>query len=877
MAEAVRVLIRCRPLNSREKADGRKQVVELDMKSGSVSIKNPASEDPPKTFTFDQVFDNSATQADVYEYGGKPVVNCVLEGFNGTMFAYGQTGTGKTHSMQGKPKDPVLKGLIPRSFEHVFGTIGEAPEEKQYLVRVQYLEIYNEEVRDLLGGDHNVALELKEHPDKGVYVKDLSAFVVKSVQEMDQYMETGNGKRSVGFTQMNADSSRSHSIFTVTVEMSEPSPDGGEPLIRVGKLNLVDLAGSERSNKTGATGDRLKEGIKINLSLTALGNVISALVDGKSKHVPYRDSKLTRLLQDSLGGNTKTTMVAMLGPADYNYDETLSTLRYANRAKNIKNKPKINEDPKDALLRQFQAEIEALKQQLLAAQNGAPMDPAVLQQLMNAGAPAAPGAAPPALPAPAAVPAAAPAADGSVAPAAPSGGGEIVREVIVEKVVHVPVEGGGGDVSNMSEEMMKNMEAKLEEERKKILAEKEMLEEDREEKIRNLEKRESQLRREREKRHVLATRLKQLQEKLLVGGENILEKAEQAEQQLSVAHSELEERRRQQEALEKKLDEELEEKALAEEKFSSLQEEVEMKTKRMKRLALKCKSQKTEIRDLQEEFEREREDLLDTIRELTKELKFQQKIQDHFIPPTEVNKIKRRAKWSEESDDWIIAKVQFAGNNVRRPVSAAGERSEKDNPSNGHEGKKKRGRQLSARHAPTSLSASGEVKLSNSEKDGQGPVILVDRPPKAPPRSVLKLELEMPKRTTINLDAKEKKRGSSKSPQPSPTTSMEMTGGLLTYGGKDESRLRGPSPTASFDASTTSSQAEGAQSKRGKSSKRKEKKKRNEAALQSIMGVDNGLGGFSGLGDLLRELDDGGKEEDNFPKARGLVGERYVN
>lgn len=186
--------------------------------------------------------------------------------------------------------------------------------------------------------------------------------------EIDHVLQTGKKNRSVGATLMNATSSRSHAIFTVVVE----SADGGK--IRVGKLNLVDLAGSERQTKTGATGDRLKEATKINLSLTALGNVISSLVDGNSTHIPYRDSKLTRLLQNSLGGNAKTVMCANCGPADYNFDETLSTLRYANRAKNIKNKPKINEDPKDAMMREYQDEIRRLKDQLEATQRGVFID-----------------------------------------------------------------------------------------------------------------------------------------------------------------------------------------------------------------------------------------------------------------------------------------------------------------------------------------------------------------------------------------------------------------------------------------------------------------------------------------------------------------------
>lgn len=195
------------------------------------------------------------------------------------------------------------------------------------------------------------------------YVKDLTTIVVKSAAEMDSVLMAGKKNRMTGATLMNQQSSRSHAVFTITVETSEMGEDG-ETHIRVGKLNLVDLAGSERQSKTGATGQRLKEATKINLSLTALGNVISSLVDSKSTHVPYRDSKLTRLLQDSLGGNTKTVMIANCGPADYNYDETLSTLRYADRAKQIKNKPRINEDPKDAMLREFQDEIARLRARL---------------------------------------------------------------------------------------------------------------------------------------------------------------------------------------------------------------------------------------------------------------------------------------------------------------------------------------------------------------------------------------------------------------------------------------------------------------------------------------------------------------------------------
>lgn len=261
--------------------------------------------------------------------------------------------------MQGVNSPATQRGIIPRAFEHIFEAISTT-EKSKFLVHASYLEIYNEDIHDLLGQDTKKKLDLKEQPDSGVYVSGLSMRPVHNVRECETVMEQGWKNRAVGSTLMNADSSRSHSIFTVYLESIETdySTDNN---IKKGKLNLVDLAGSERQAKTGATGDRLKEATKINLSLSALGNVISALVDGKSKHIPYRDSKLTRLLQDSLGGNTKTLMVACLSPADNNYDETLSTLRYANRAKNIKNKPKVNEDPKDALLREYQDEINRLK------------------------------------------------------------------------------------------------------------------------------------------------------------------------------------------------------------------------------------------------------------------------------------------------------------------------------------------------------------------------------------------------------------------------------------------------------------------------------------------------------------------------------------
>ncbi|XP_075229690.1 osmotic avoidance abnormal protein 3-like [Lycorma delicatula] len=365
MAECVQVIVRCRPMNSREIALKCKNVVLMDSERCTCSLINPNDcSAPPKSFTFDGVYYISSTTEQIYNEIAYPLIEGVLEGYNSTVFAYGQTGCGKSFSMQGVQEPASQRGIIPRAFEHIFEAISLV-ENVKYLVLASFLEIYNEEIRDLLGNDNKKKLELKENADRGVYVSDLSHHAVSSVSECQELMERGWGNRSTGATLMNADSSRSHSIFSISIEMMPFSDElDTNCSIRRGKLSLVDLAGSERQAKTGATGERLKEATKINLSLSALGNVISALVDGKAKHIPYRDSKLTRLLQDSLGGNTKTLMVACLSPADNNYDETLSTLRYANRAKNIQNQPHINEDPKDTMLREYQDEIKKLKAML---------------------------------------------------------------------------------------------------------------------------------------------------------------------------------------------------------------------------------------------------------------------------------------------------------------------------------------------------------------------------------------------------------------------------------------------------------------------------------------------------------------------------------
>ena len=297
-----------------------------------------------------------------------------LIGYNACVFAYGQTGSGKTYTMMGNSNDPDNQGLVPRICKSLFSRMKVGQEEGTgYKTEVSYLEIYNERVRDLLG-PQNVghALRVREHRVHGPYVENLSQHPVIDFKEIHSCMSKGNQERTTASTNMNDTSSRSHAIFTITFVQAGFS--NNMPSETVSKIHLVDLAGSERANSTGATGQRLKEGAHINKSLVTLGSVISSLAEmanpmgSKKFYIPYRDSTLTWLLKDSLGGNSKTIMIAAISPADVNYSETLSTLRYANRAKNIINKPTINEDPNVRLIRELRDEISSL-QAMLATGN----------------------------------------------------------------------------------------------------------------------------------------------------------------------------------------------------------------------------------------------------------------------------------------------------------------------------------------------------------------------------------------------------------------------------------------------------------------------------------------------------------------------------
>lgn len=352
-ANTIKVVARFRPQNKIELAAGSEQIVEFSS-DDTCSI---SSKEASGAFTFDRVFKVGTPQQDVFDYSIRSTVDDVLGGYNGTVFAYGQTGSGKTYTMMGADiENDDQKGIIPRIVEQIFSSILRSDGSIEFTVKVSYMEIYMERIRDLLV-PQNDNLPIHEDKQRGVYVKGLGEFYVGSVDEVYQVLERGGNARAVAATNMNQESSRSHSIFVI--EVAQKNVESGAA--RSGRLFLVDLAGSEKVGKTGASGQTLEEAKKINKSLSALGMVINALSDGKSTHVPYRDSKLTRILQESLGGNSRTTLIINCSPSAYNDAETVSTLRFGERAKTIKQKAKINEELSPAqlkaLLRKAQGQV----------------------------------------------------------------------------------------------------------------------------------------------------------------------------------------------------------------------------------------------------------------------------------------------------------------------------------------------------------------------------------------------------------------------------------------------------------------------------------------------------------------------------------------
>ncbi|KAF2458606.1 kinesin [Lineolata rhizophorae] len=349
----IKVVARFRPQNKVETASGGEPIVEFQSEDTCYISSKEAS----GSFTFDRVFQMDSAQHDVFDFSIRSTVDDILNGYNGTVFAYGQTGAGKSYTMMGSDIDDDMgKGIIPRIVEQIFASILASPGNIEYTVRVSYMEIYMERIRDLLA-PQNDNLPVHEEKNRGVYVKGLLEIYVSSVQEVYEVMRRGGMARAVAATNMNQESSRSHSIFVITVTQKNVETGSAKS----GQLFLVDLAGSEKVGKTGASGQTLEEAKKINKSLSALGMVINSLTDGKSTHIPYRDSKLTRILQESLGGNSRTTLIINCSPSSYNDAETVSTLRFGVRAKAIKNKAKVNAElsPTElkALLKKAQTQV----------------------------------------------------------------------------------------------------------------------------------------------------------------------------------------------------------------------------------------------------------------------------------------------------------------------------------------------------------------------------------------------------------------------------------------------------------------------------------------------------------------------------------------
>ncbi|XP_064028385.1 kinesin-like protein KIF1B isoform X9 [Pogoniulus pusillus] len=375
---SVKVAVRVRPFNSRETSKESKCIIQ--MQGNSTSIINPKNpKEAPKSFSFDYSYWSHtspedpcfASQSRVYNDIGKEMLQHAFEGYNVCIFAYGQTGAGKSYTMMGKQEESQA-GIIPQLCEELFEKINDnSNEEMSYSVEVSYMEIYCERVRDLLNPKNKGNLRVREHPLLGPYVEDLSKLAVTSYTDIADLMDAGNKARTVAATNMNETSSRSHAVFTIVFTQKKHDTETDLSTEKVSKISLVDLAGSERADSTGAKGTRLKEGANINKSLTTLGKVISALAEvtkkkKKTDFIPYRDSVLTWLLRENLGGNSRTAMVAALSPADINYDETLSTLRYADRAKQIKCNAVINEDPNAKLVRELKEEVTRLKDLLRA-------------------------------------------------------------------------------------------------------------------------------------------------------------------------------------------------------------------------------------------------------------------------------------------------------------------------------------------------------------------------------------------------------------------------------------------------------------------------------------------------------------------------------
>ncbi|ONK60319.1 uncharacterized protein A4U43_C08F16960 [Asparagus officinalis] len=377
--EKISVAVRFRPSSGQEAAEDRQWRIEDNRISLHRPLGTPIS---GVSFAFDHVFDQTTGNAEVYDRLSKPIIQAAVGGFNGTAFAYGQTSSGKTFTMNGSEDDPGIIHLAVRDIFHS----AERIVDREFLIRVSYMEIYNEEINDLLSLG-NQKLPIHESLDRGIYVAGLREEIVNSAEQVLELIKLGEANRHFGETNMNARSSRSHTIFRMVIESSAKDPTfsgdvSDADAIRVSVLNLVDLAGSERIAKTGAGGVRLKEGKHINKSLMILGNVINKLSEnGKQRaHIPYRDSKLTRILQPALGGNAKTSIICTVAPEEIHIEETRGTLQFASRAKRVTNCAQVNEILTDAaLLKRQKLEIEELRRKL-QGQHSEVLEQVILKQ-----------------------------------------------------------------------------------------------------------------------------------------------------------------------------------------------------------------------------------------------------------------------------------------------------------------------------------------------------------------------------------------------------------------------------------------------------------------------------------------------------------------
>ena len=612
-SESVKVVVRCRPLGSKEMEEQRECIVNVDMSQGFIQICNPSNIKEIKSFTFDHTYDYRATQELIFSQTALPILESVMEGYNGTIFAYGQTGTGKTYTMEGNDNE-TDKGIIPRSIDWIFNNIKNYPAQ-QFLVRVYFVEIYNEEVRDLLSKVKRQKLNVREK-DKVFYVENVTVIQAENSQMTLDIMKAGRVNRATGATKMNPGSSRSHSIFSITVE-SSTTDEAGEAHYKVGKLNLVDLAGSERQSKTESTGERFIEATKINLSLTCLGSVINKLVSGKSQYIPYRDSKLTMLLQDSLGGNTKTVMIANVGPADYNYDETLNTLWYASRAKKIKNKPRINEDPKDALLRQYQEEIELMKKKLMAMGKG----DLVMQISGNSG-----------------------------------GGKNIVNE---EKQIQKALE----EMENERRQFKKQSEDAI----NKIKEQKDKSEKEKAKLIAEIEKKNEENNIKKKEGEELIAKYKKIKSQM-IKGDDTQKKVKEQEIQIKRQREELEIKKREEQRL-KEIQEEKEKNTFdLKKKYDTKKQNIDDLNDKIGRVQAQLEAKKRENKENEEKYNDEEDQFRNLILTQERELKKLEYVISKFVPDEEKERIEKCLEFSEKEGIYKINGKKALVNNYKQNI-----------------------------------------------------------------------------------------------------------------------------------------------------------------------------------------------------------------